>query len=77
MKYEIDDAIIKTATLCKNNHACLEGTISLCSVAHCVMHRIHYVKYIHGEPCPYKSRVENSPVCTCPVRKEIFSRYGE
>lgn len=77
MKYEIDDSIIKTAKECKNNCACLEGVTPLCSVEHCIMHRIHYVKCLHEEPCLYKSTMENSTVCTCPVRKEIFNRYGE
>jgi hypothetical protein len=77
MKYEIDDAIIKTATKCRNHHACLEGTIPICAVEHCVMHRVHFVKCCYDEPCPYKRIVEGSTVCTCPLRKEIFNRYGE
>ncbi len=77
MKYEIDDAIIKTATECKNNLVCLEGTIPLCSVEHCLMHRIHYVKCLYEEPCPYKETLDHATICTCPIRKEIFNRYGE
>ena len=77
MKYEINDAIIQTATQCENNHACLEGTTPLCSVEHCLMHRIHYIKCLQEEPCPYKHMMNKSTICTCPVRKEIFNRYGE
>jgi hypothetical protein len=77
MKYEIDGAIIKTAIHCKNNHACLEGTIPLCPVEHCAMHWVHFLKCCHDELCPYKSTVENATVCTCPVRKDIFKQYGE
>ena len=77
MKYEIDDAIIKTATQCKNNHACLEGTCPICPVEHFVMHWVHFVKCLYDEPCPYKKSLDKATVCTCPVRKEIFNRYGE
>jgi hypothetical protein len=77
MKYEIDDATIEAATKCKNNHACLEGTIPLCSIEHCLMHRIHYVKCLYEEPCSYKKTMDNSTICTCPVRIEIFNIYGE
>jgi hypothetical protein len=77
MKYEIDDAIIKGSTQCKKNHACLEGTAPLCSVKLCLMHRIHYVKCLNEEPCTYMNTWDNSTICTCPVRKEIFNRYGE
>ena len=78
MKYEIDDATIKAATQCEKNHACLKCTGHVyCSVEHCVMHRIHYVKCLYEEPCPYKKTLEKSTICTCPVRKEIFDRYGK
>ncbi len=77
MKYEIDDAIVNAATHCKNNHACLEAGNLLCPVEHCLMHRIHYVKCLHEDPCPYKGTLDNATICTCPVRKEIFNLYGE
>lgn len=76
MKYQIDDAVIKKATECRNSHACLDGSLPLCAVEHCVMHRIHYVKCLHEEPCPYKQALEKSTICTCPVRIGIFERYG-
>jgi len=76
MKYEIDDAIVNTANKCKNNHVCLEDTIPLCSVEHCLMHRIHYVKCIHEESCSYKDTMEHFTICTCPVRTEIYNKYN-
>jgi hypothetical protein len=78
MKYEIDDAIIKATTKCEKNHVCLESADPLyCSVEHCLMHRIYYVKCLYEGSCPYKETLDQSTICTCPVRKEIFNRYGE
>ena len=78
MKYEIDDAIIKAATKCEKNHICMESVSHVyCSVEHCLMHRIYYIKCLYGEPCPYKETMDNFPICICPVRKEIFNQYGD
>jgi hypothetical protein len=40
------------------------------------MGKIHFVKCLHDEPCAYKDTLDGFTVCTCPVRKEIFNRYG-
>ena len=77
VKYEVDDTIIRSAKKCENRHACLNASIPLCSVEHCLMHRIYYVACLSDEPCPYKKALDHSNVCTCPIRKEIFNRYGE
>ena len=78
MKFEVDKAVIASATQCEKNLACLQCEDHVyCPVEMCVMHRIHYVKCLHAESCIYKCELEGSPICTCPVRKEIFNRYGK
>jgi hypothetical protein len=78
MRFEIDEAVIKNATRCKKGFACLHCEDHVyCSVEQCLMHKIHFIECLHDEPCAYKNTLENSPICTCPVRKEIFTRYGK
>ena len=78
MRFEIDEATIGAATECEKSLACLHCEDHVyCSVEQCLMHRAHYVKCLHDEPCAYKSHLEGFPICTCPVRKKIFNRYGE
>lgn len=78
MRFEIDEAVIKAATKCEKGIACLQREDhAYCPVEQCLMHKVHFVKCLHDDPCAYRSALENVPVCTCPVRKEIFSRYGK
>lgn len=77
MRLQISDAVIKSASRCDKGRACIQSAGHVyCSVAHCVMHRIHFVECLNEKPCPYKTAVERAAVCTCPVRKEVFNRYG-
>ena len=78
MRVEIDDLIVKTATQCEKNFACLECEEQVyCAVEQCLMHRILFVKCVQDLSCPYKGMMDRVPVCNCPVRKEIFRRYGK
>jgi hypothetical protein len=78
MKYEVDEAIIKSATRCKRDHACLKDTDAvLCEVDPCLMHRVYFINSEYEESCPYMRLLNDAPVCICPVRMEIFDRYGD
>ena len=78
MKHEIDGAIIKAATKRTRNIACLKSAGHIyCSVNQCLMHRICLIECRRDKPCAYKSTMDNFPICTCPVRKEIVKRYGK
>lgn len=77
-RFEIGEAVIQAATECEKALACLQCEEQVyCAVEQCLMHRVHYVKCLHDETCVYQSSLENFPICTCPVRKEIFNRYGK
>lgn len=78
MTFEIDKAFVESATKCEKNLVCLKSADHVyCPVSCCVMHTVHYVECLHDEPCAYKETLEGSPICTCPVRREIFNRYGK
>lgn len=78
MKFKVDDVTIDCATHCEKSLACLNTEDHVyCPVVHCVMHTVHYIECLHDEPCAYKETLEGSTICTCPVRMEIFNRYGK
>ena len=78
MRFKIDHAIITSATKCEKSRACLEGTDHVCcSVREYVRHRTCFVECRSDEPCAYKSILAGLAVCSCPVRTEIFNRYGK
>ena len=75
--YAVDYKTVQATTLCKEKR-CLQGTDGVCCpVNHCVMDRILFVDPPPEETCPYDQAFDGGHVCTCPVRKEIFSRYGK
>jgi hypothetical protein len=74
---DIDEATVRSATLCEKGFACLECEDQVyCTVEQCLMHRIHFIRCADDLPCPYKKQLDGVPVCACPVRKAIFDRYG-
>ena len=77
MNYWVDEAVIQSADRCGNRQACLyckEHT--LCRVECCVMHTVYQVKCLDDKPCSYKAVSDGYPICTCPVRRNLFDRYG-
>jgi len=73
----ITEDTLKMAGKCRKNHSCLSGQIeALCKVELNVEDKIHFVKCISNEFCPYRISFGYSHVCLCPVRKEIFDKYN-
>ena len=78
MRFEIREDVIASATQCEKDIACLHSADHVyCTVENCLMHRVPYVRCRNEEPCVYKGDLEGSHICMCPIRKEIFNRYGE
>ena len=73
----ITEETLKMADKCRKNHSCLSGQRDdLCEVELNVENKIHFVKCLGNEPCPYRISFGYSFVCLCPVRKELFNRYN-
>jgi hypothetical protein len=81
MKFKVDEEIKKQTTGCTLDYACLTaGEEFLCPATGPVVGSPSYVVFIKcdkGDTCIYRSRFGNSYVCRCPVRAEIFRRYGK
>ena len=78
VRLKVSEKALEQTTECGKYHACLAGHI----------YRICKVKTLAGSDrllcnsvtkefsCNYSQRFRKSHVCLCPVRKELFSRYG-
>jgi hypothetical protein len=75
--FKVSEDTLKKTTRCKKAFSCLSGKSSdLCKVELCVDEKIHFIRCVGSEPCSYKVPFGYSYVCICPVRKELYNRYG-
>ena len=52
---EIDEEILKNTTECNKNFHCLStGNHIYCKVETCINNKVHFVKCMSEESCPYK-----------------------
>ena len=74
---EIDKKTVAETLRCEKNFDCLNNDEHVyCQVESCVNKAVHFVKCPVMTPCNYKMSFGDSSICTCPVRKEIFNKYG-
>lgn len=75
---QISEDILKETTECKRNFICLNSldTVKTCKVISCINNKVHFVECANYYICPYLMPFGNSFICNCPVRKEIFNKYG-
>ena len=78
VRFKIPEEIRLCATECTKEHACLMNEKhELCPVVKNIEGKIHFIQCIEDRPCIYKNHIGDSVyTCTCPVRKEIFNKYG-
>jgi hypothetical protein len=83
MAYDIDDAVLKKAHKCTKSHGCLNSENDCLSPVEQLFagknSRFAYVRCDQRIVCSYKTAfgTDTNPVCSCPVRIEIYKRYGE
>ena len=81
MSYEIEDEVVSLATKCQKDHVCLTGEGALyCKVSDLMRGRDEEIPLLdcsEDVDCAYCQSFGKSYICNCPVRKEIFKRYGE
>ena len=78
MRYKIDDSIVERATKCGKDNACLkDAKHSLCPVERLAKaSEVLFVCTDGRDPCNLRVPFGQGNVCACPVRIEIFKRYG-
>jgi hypothetical protein len=76
-KLEIDDDVVKKTMVCHNKFACLSGQPPCCTIERYVGEGVFFIKDSSCD-CLYKIPFGfSNGLCACPVRREIFRRYGK
>jgi hypothetical protein len=72
----ISEEVMQATTECRKKFLCLDGGHGkLCKVEATLIGRIHFVKCLSQNDCPYKEEYGNASACACPVRKELYNKY--
>lgn len=76
--YYVERQVLESADKCPHDHACLSdpGT-TLCHILAYVGASPPFVGCLEQHPCPYRDERDGRMVCTCPVRRRVFQRYGK
>ena len=76
MKLEVDKTVVDKTTKCPDDFACLTGKYELCPVHLAINSDALLIGSNEGKKCDYIISFGGQPVCTCPVRIEIYRKYG-
>ena len=78
MNIVISKEIFKATTKCSSGFSCLSRVDKkdLCQVESVFAGKIHFVKCLHKKYCAYQRPFGYGIFCTCPIRKEIYNKYG-
>ena len=77
MAKKVDKKTVNETLHCEKNFACIKIDKHVCcKVENCINKEVHFITSIDNNNCNYKISFGNSYFCTCPVRKEIFNKYG-
>jgi hypothetical protein len=78
MSITISPNVLKETTSCVYNFRCMSGELHrLCPGDRFQgSGEVLFVLSGNGDSCPYHIELSESVVCACPVRKELYKRYG-
>ena len=77
MKFIISEETKKATTKCKTGYSCLNrGKANICKVEDCLDGKFHFIKRPWENDCTYQISFGFSTCCDCPIRKEIYKKYG-
>lgn len=75
--FKIPANIVAEADKCRQDYGCLSGQeFGLCKPAYRQGQKTGVLICGERPNCPYSSYIGSDYVCTCPVRQEIFKKYG-
>ena len=72
---EIESETLARTIHCREGFACLVGQ-HCCSVESCIGGTILFVRRPPEDVCYYAVHFGDGCLCSCPTRKELYSRYG-
>ena len=78
MEIQVDLRIAAQARRCKQQLVCLSGDLEgLCKVKDIAVDVLYLVEGMEKQGCGYQVPFgQDTIVCLCPVRREIYKRYG-
>lgn len=78
MDLKFPEETLKQASECPKNHSCLSNRGNGRCRVHYSMEGVPFlmIKKPLQENCPYSFDFGDSHFCTCPVRFELYRRYG-
>jgi hypothetical protein len=77
MEVKIDSETVGRATQCNKKYQCLEDEKRhVCPPDYQIPEDGLFIRRLSMDDCPYVIPFGNSHVCDCPVRVELYSRYG-
>jgi hypothetical protein len=73
---KISEDTLRQVTDCTNGFSCLSGESGgLCEIEQDVGGKVLFVRCMNRD-CSYRMSFGYGYICTCPVRREIYHRYG-
>jgi hypothetical protein len=77
MELFVNDDIKQSVKLCYKHFACLNGKKeNMCNVISTLNTYELYVYCKRNSLCTYKHLLNERILCTCPIRIEIYCKYG-
>ena len=78
MDIHVSNEAQRAAKHCKKGFSCLDKKRKdLCPVEKSLFGIAHRIKCLNSEACSYQYILGDDTFCSCPVRKEIFNKYGK
>lgn len=77
MKFEVSEETVQRTHKCWRGFACLSGNGRVVCPVRDYVTGVLFVEKTAESYCPYDVTFGYSNICTCPVRHEIYERYGE
>ncbi len=77
MRLEINEDTLRNTSRCKKQFVCLTGEGQcLCKAEYCLNGKVCFIRPGENLLCNYKVTYQNSFLCSCPTRKEIYNSYN-
>jgi hypothetical protein len=77
MDREVSPAVLEKTEKCPRGMKCLEKDEKpICKVDRLINGAGAFVKSNGADICPYKMSFGSAYVCNCPIRYELFDKYG-
>jgi hypothetical protein len=78
MPFTVSEEVVRETTYCKYKFRCMSDEVhKMCPVDDFQeSSQMLFILSGNGDSCPYHVELSNAVVCVCPVRKELYIRYG-